>query len=633
MRNERCQKISVLARLESPILQHALVKWKAQRATLSPRLKATLLFYFIALSFSLAQQGIVLQNNFKFAPGGYYPPPHQKQLKSLLTGLSAEERASGVYFVKEARFETFLENSQREMLVQAPSCLYDNKGDHSISSPGPLDFQAADGKFSIAGQGFHWSQTNSSLFISNDIHTIVHPELLQTQNSTSKTNKAPVAAKGINILSDRFDYFGESGIGNYRDNVRVSGTDLEMSAAQLQFVMPMKQKTLQRMTADENVHLVSGELRASGQHVDYTPSTGLIRVQGEPKWQAEQREGQADELLIDRSNRIFRAVGHSRLQISGQNTNAPGFLPGISGSASNQIVEVLSDSYEIRTNSAEFISQVHVAEKLGDESRAKMTCDHMVVTFSGTNQMDHLLAEENVVIEQASKKFTAHKAFFTATNQLLNLTGEPAWYDGLRSGRGDTIGLNGLKNEMIVRSNAWLELPAGTISPTSSLSTAATDSLLTTNRVAQISCPEYSLGTNESIFQGGVLVSHPQMQLNCETLTMQAPDSSARAQTLVAQQDVNFDLINENGQKIHGTGQRVVYQYSVVSGKTNDFVELTGDPKLTMTNGSTFQNKVIMFDRISGKVIAPGKYFIRSLGTSNPTNNIPSPKTERRRKA
>jgi lipopolysaccharide export system protein LptA len=595
-------------------------------------LQATLFLFLFFLPLTHGQQGIVLQKNFKFGPGGYYPPPHQKQLKSLLTGLSAEERANGLYFIKEAKFETFLETGQGEMLVQAPSCLYESRGDHSISSPGPLEVRAADGKFSIAGEGFRWGQTNSSLFISNRIHTIVHPELLQAQNSASKTNKTPVSGKGIDIVSDHFNYLGESGIGNYRDNVHVTGSDLDMRAARLQFLMPMKQKALQRMTADENVSLVSGELRASGQHVDYALNTGLIKVQGEPRWQAMQREGQGDELLIDRSNRVFRAIGHSRLQITGQNTNAPGFLPGISLSASNQILEVLSETYEIRTNSAEFTSHVRVTEKLGEQPRSKMACNHLLATFSGTNQMEHLLAEENVIIEEASKRFTADRAFFTATNQLLSLTGNPAWQDGTRSGRGDVIGLNGLKNQLNVRGNASLVLPAGAIAPASTAQPALTNSASGTNRFAQIFCPEYTLGTNTAIFQGGVLVVHPQMQLNCKTVTLEANDPAARAQTLVAEEDVRFDLLHENGQKIHGTGQKAVYTYKVASGKTNDLVELTGNPKLTMTNGSTFENKVIIFDRASGKVLAPGKYVIRTLGTPSSTNNLKMPKFLQKRK-
>src|SRR5437879_361315 len=97
-------------------------------------------------------------------------------------------------------------------------------------------------------------------------------------------------------------YTGETGIGHYRRNVRVTGEDFEMSAGTLQFLLPVKQRQLQGLTVEENVLVRSGDLRAQGQQVTYSPDTGLIRVTGQPTWQAALREGRGDELEIDRTN-------------------------------------------------------------------------------------------------------------------------------------------------------------------------------------------------------------------------------------------------------------------------------------------------------------------------------------------
>ena len=56
---------------------------------------------------------------------------------------------------------------------------------------------------------------------------------------------------------------------------------------------------------------------------------------------------------------------------------------------------------------------------------------------------------------------------------------------------------------------------------------------------------------------------------------------------------------------------------------TNDLVELTGSPMLSTTNGSTFQNSVIILDRANGKIIAPGKYLIRGVQTAGATGAAP----------
>src|SRR5207249_4711740 len=125
------------------------------------------------------------------------------------------------------------------------------------------------------------------------------------------------------------------------------------------------------------------------------------------------------------------------------------------------------------------------------------------------------------------------------------------------------------------------------------------------------------LQTNSALFLGQVRVAHPQMNLTCETLAVDFPRGGGAAERIVAERSVEFDLMDDKGQKIHGTGQKALYTYQVTAAGTNDLVELTGNPLLTMTNGSTFQNSVIILDRAKSKLVAPGKYLIRGLGTAD----------------
>lgn len=622
------------------MLDHSNPKRKDKRGTFIPHwIRKTLFLQGAVLSLlgllpGHAQQNIVLKN-FRFAPGGYYPPPHQKQLRSLLTGASAEQQPGGVSLIKEGKFETFLENGQGETVVEAPLCFYEEKGDHSLHSPGTLRVQTADGKFSITGEGFRYVQTNSSLFISNRAHTIIHPELLQAQTpgSTARTNKTPNESKGMDIVSEAFDYVGETGVGNHRRNVHVSGPDLDMTAGNLQFLLPMKQRQLQRITAEENVVVRSGEVRATGERVNYAPDTGLIHISGEPKWQAVQREGQADELSIDRSNRIFRATGHAQMRLTGQGASASAFLPaGLSTATNsanvrNQVVEIQSSSYEIRTNSAEFLSGVQVVERADGQPRSKLSCRDMMLRFAGTNQMESMVAQHNVIMEQGLKRFAAENAVFTGTNQVLTLTGNPSWQDGPRSGQGDIIFLDGRQNELTARGNASLHLPAGNIAPAEFGAAKTPSAPNPTNQMAEISAAEYTLGTNSAFFRGGVSVTHPQMNLNCKTLNLEALPGDATAHTLVARDTVTFD-ISEKDQKIHGTGQKAVYTYGVTGGRTNDLLELSGKPMLSMANGSTFENDIIILDRANGVLRAPGKYRIREAGTPGSTNQLHLPSAD-----
>src|SRR5436190_21371318 len=139
-------------------------------------------------------QRVVEGKNLKFPE--YFEPPHETQLKSLLEGARVQPQASGFYLITEAKLQTYREDGVPEMVVTAPQCLYDS-GPHWISSAGPLRVQTAAGSFSIEGEGFLYRQTNSDLFISNRVHTIVHPELLPPKDP-KKASQEPVApAEGI----------------------------------------------------------------------------------------------------------------------------------------------------------------------------------------------------------------------------------------------------------------------------------------------------------------------------------------------------------------------------------------------------------------------------------------------------
>ena len=170
----------------------------------------------------------------------------------------------------------------------------------------------------------------------------------------------------------------------------------------------------------------------------------MVQVNGQPTWRSEQREGGGEELLIDRTNKIFRANGSAWLRMPGQSVGASGFLPGnrsaaTNSPATNRVVEIRSDQYEFRTNFGIFQKDVRLTERSGEEPQGRMTCGQMIVTFAGTNELQRMLAENDVAIEQKEVRFTAAKADYSATHGLLELTGKPACEAGPRQGTGDII--------------------------------------------------------------------------------------------------------------------------------------------------------------------------------------------------
>jgi len=174
-----------------------------------------------------------VRGGFKFGPGGYYPSPHEKRLKSLLTGARAEPQASGMYLITEAKFETLLEDGQREMLVESPQCLYNERGDQAVHSDGPLSVKAAMGNSRSQGMAFAGRRIQLCSFPIAFTRSFIRSCCSASAECAHKQT-AP-GEKGIEIFSEKFDYAGDNGIGNYRSNVRVKGTDLDMTAAGCSF--------------------------------------------------------------------------------------------------------------------------------------------------------------------------------------------------------------------------------------------------------------------------------------------------------------------------------------------------------------------------------------------------------------
>jgi hypothetical protein len=280
-------------------------------------------------------------------------------------------------------------------------------------------------------------------------------------------------------------------------------------------------------------------------------------------------------------------------------------------------------------------------------SRGKMTSRTMVVTFIGTNQLETLTADKNVVIEEGSdpdkKRFTGGHAVYTHTNTTLEITQQPRWQAGLSHGKGDELlRLNTQTSEMLVRSNAELVLPANqlashiTLRPlanaTNTTNTASARPVRSgTNQLAQIFSQEYTLRPDLSVFLGGVYATHPEMNWSCETLTVSVPGGGIT--NVVARQNVVFDLATTN-RKMHGTGDDAVYTFGLLNTGTNgvrpiDELRLTGTPAVLSSTNIVSRNNLIIWNRLTDKLDLPGSnYIIQGTGPAIGTNTFGLPKSK-----
>ncbi len=260
--------------------------------------------------------------NFRVSPE-FYPPPHERQMKSHLEGSEAVPQPGNRVLVNNARLQTFRADGQKELLVETPQCVYDPAA-RIINSPGAIRISTADGKFFLEGLGFLWQQADSSVVISNEVRTVLDPSLVAT-DSGDKQRSSPRDFP-VEIRSDRFDYTTGTGLGVFRNHVRVAGTNLAMTAGELSFKLPMGERQLQSIEARQDVTVDYGDVHATGQSAYYSAGAGPVRVTGEPKWRVEQQEGSGRELIIDPTNRVVRVVGDAFMKLPGEGLRASGFL-------------------------------------------------------------------------------------------------------------------------------------------------------------------------------------------------------------------------------------------------------------------------------------------------------------------
>lgn len=572
----------------------------------------------------------------------HYGPPHESQIKSLLEGGSFTPLVGGQTLLSNGiTLQTFTESNTLQLVIKAPECLYDSAA-QTASSTGPLRVETPDGKFSIEGRGFLWQQTNTSLFISNQVHTVVTSDALQA--NTVSSQKTAAAPEPTLIFSDLFSYDSASGKAIYRQNVRVSNTNLNLTGGMLTVEIPRSDRQLQTVTAQQDVTIdysargtaaITSHIQTKGQRADFSSKTGLIRISGgHPTWQARPHQGRADELIIDRTNQIFQANGHAWLEMPRQTFESSGFLaqaPRKSGRSTNGLVEVQCDSYELHTNWGVFRKKVGVTERLDNQVHGRLNCGEMTLTFAGSNQLERLVAQTNVVIEQETNRFAANRAVFTAKNDLLELTGNPSWQAGPRQGKGDILLLNTKANELRARGHAFMRVPAdefaGQLLPATGGQTSKRPST-EPGQWAEITCQEYTLRSNSASFRGKVHALHPKMQWVCEQLLVESPAGEhAKPESILAETGVNFELENPDGQKVCGTADRAVYTFTVSATRTNDLLTLFGNPATLTNTTATLRNDKILYDRLSNTLATPGtNYHIEGVAPATHTNLFALPK-------
>src|SRR5581483_3343728 len=333
-----------------------------------------------------------------------YLGPKLNQKKTEFSGKEASPLAgSSEVLVKGADMKSYREDATLVMEAQAPECVYDG-GKKQASSSGPLQMHTGDGRFFIEGTGFLWNATDSSLNLSNQVHSILHAE--------TTTNGAPPTE--TEIFSGRFDYEMKTGLAIYRVNVRVNDPKMKLtceiltanlasstafSAGDIIDLQALRNRLAEPSASDNVSQYLSAQLQ---------PSTrDLLQKYG----------GGANSQLQQGLAQDFNQIIQSGLIYDAQRIAGVKLTP----ETSNLLAQPASGADLVRLNRSLLMDAYPLAISRNQVPQAG-------------GRPDNIVAERNVVIDFIENEQQTHatggKAVYTrktatATNEVMELTGNP----------------------------------------------------------------------------------------------------------------------------------------------------------------------------------------------------------------
>jgi lipopolysaccharide transport protein LptA len=174
---------------------------------------------------------------------------------------------------------------------------------------------------------------------------------------------------------------------------------------------------------------------------------------------------------------------------------------------------------------------------------------------------------------------------------------------------------------------AWAEdAPAPAAATTNKLSAAADPANalrgLRGNLTIESRSSMFDLKSNQVVYLGEVCVVASNMVMRCDYLTSAMPARGGRIERVVARTNVVIDMTSDKGDKLRATGEQAVYSYSVVEGRTNEVIELTGNPLLDNPQG-TMAGDIISYDLLTSQVHAVNQRMVVRQGLGTSTNTVP----------
>ena len=581
--------------------------------------------------------GLGTANNFNTAE--YFDPPNQRQVKFELSGAQAQPQSGGGMLITQMKLQTFRETGEREIVIEAPECLYD-KSARTAGSAGHLRIQSGDGRFSVAGEGFVWRQSAGVLTISNQVRAEIQRAL---------TNAA--AASPLVITSRWFTFDATNRYAVFHEEVHGDDPGVEFTCGWLAVHASSNGNSFEVIEAEQSPVIIgkADGRRATADRAIYTRDNEQAELIGNATWQQGRQSGRADHAVVRRIEKDLVADGHVAMKLPREALGAGGNLlagsnaPVTAALSNAPLVDLRADHFQSRSNVMVAEGAVQVVDATN-----RLSCDQLtVVSATPENTEETATAAGNVVVERGDGTLRAALAVYTKSDAAVVFTGDPHWSQAQMAGKAERVTVHSETGEIHGENAVAVKIQLGkqnasflTFFPAAKTNSAPQE--------VEVFAREFTAKERQVIFLGDVRthqlpITGSEPRLQSDELEVRFATEASQAESLQARKNVVYeqgtsgvtngpaiyrklstrtltahagppngalsDLVADGDVRIEQPGSVARGTRATYTAAT-DFLELTGQPTLDTPQARITEARTLVWDKGKNRFAATAPYKI-----------------------
>lgn len=497
----------------------------------------TIVAHLITPAWAQFATGMKISN---FSASDPFPAPNYRQVRYLITGAEGRPQADNTVLLTGVKLETFRVNGDKEMIVEAPECIFDDKA-RTAGSAGKLILQSGDGKLRVEGDGFGCQLANKTLIISNRIRAVI-------QRPNTNAHAAPLV-----ITSRWLEFDAEKRLAIFHDDVRGDDPEFAFTCGSLAVSATTNQTGFNLIEARDSLVVTgkTGGRRASADRGIFRSTEESIELIGNATWDVDGKSGRADRVTGLRKDESIQAEGNVAMKLPrGAMGAAAGLLSSSNTiSQSTGMVAVFADQFQWRSNAVTgtVITGSGSVRIVDATNRVAFSCD----TLEAKQAMDPsgddtAVATGHVKVERDGANVQAERAEYSRRAGAVVFTGHPHWQQAQIEGRAEQVTFKTAAGEIVADRDVAVKITIPTKAGNSALAFFSQGATNQASPVVDVTAERLNVTQRQALFLGKVNANQSprtggEMRLRSDMLEVRFTAQSNRLDAITATGNVVYE--------------------------------------------------------------------------------------------